>query len=494
MSQFPVDCLDEIFEYLNDDRSTLHSCILVNRLWCGVSVRIFWRNSRNYNISNLKTLISCLPNKSKEILSNNGIIILTSITNFPAFNYASFCKVLSIKRVQRKTKELLKNQQIILPRILNNSTNIVLQEICKMFINQISSLKRLDLPQHNYAMPIPNFAIYPEAKDCLKNLSELYCSSSISTETFYQLLSQICHNISLINIKNDGYYRISDGLADLISVQKNLKHFTLLQHDTSHYQDYSFLVRKLPNTLIKLNLISKRNHRSMSLSFIAKFSNLQELKLLFDESDFIDFDKLSDISFPQLQILKFQHIRPNNEALARFLENNGKNLKELYVGVSRDSSYSNNLLNSSISKFCTNLRKFSAGFKNDELEMLKIILKSCQYLKSIEIYYGGKLLSEKEVLREVVSYENISEIILNYWWSNAQSVKLLPEELESFIVNRANYIPQKLLSFVIVTDDYKKSLDKNEENIKIIKKYIGLGVIKSFKIKGYDYDGESNQN
>src|SRR6266536_3693654 len=109
MSQLPTDCLNEIFEYLEDDKVSLHSCLLVNRLWCEVSVRILWKSNYNYRAYN--TLISCLPNTSKGILSKIGIIISTLTSNPPMFNYAAFCKVLSIDRVYSQVKELLKNQQ-----------------------------------------------------------------------------------------------------------------------------------------------------------------------------------------------------------------------------------------------------------------------------------------------------------------------------------------------------------------------------------------------
>src|SRR5438046_1104291 len=99
MSQLTADCLDEIFEYLEDDQFTLNSCILFNRFWCKVSVRIFWRNVWNYSVSNFSTLIACLPNESKEILYENRIIISTPTSKSPTFNYASFCKILSINRV-----------------------------------------------------------------------------------------------------------------------------------------------------------------------------------------------------------------------------------------------------------------------------------------------------------------------------------------------------------------------------------------------------------
>ncbi|GBC07732.1 hypothetical protein RclHR1_07660008 [Rhizophagus clarus] len=481
MLQLPADCLDNILENLDDDRYTLHSCVLVNHLWCEISVRIFWRNGYNYNISNFKTLVFCLPNESKEILSKNGITIVTPTTKFPTFNYASFCKLFSVNRVQRKIETLLSNEQTISPQILEDNTNIVVQEICKMFMNQISSLKGLDLFIYK-GMKAPIFILYPKAKDCLKNLSVLYCHSDISSEIFYQL-SQICHNISTLHIV--GRCCISNRLADLIFVQKNLKHFILSQRSDSRLLDYSSLVTKLSNTLIKLNLYE---HNYVSLSFIAKFSNLQELRLsLEDKEDYVNFEKLSYASFSQLKILKFRYSRPDNESLARFLENNGKNLNELYISF-ENSSYNNNSLNSVISKFCTNLRKFSGGFKSNELEMLELILKNCKYLKSIEIFCGGKLLSEKEALSEVVKYshENISEIILRHYFCT-QPEKLLPKELEALIVSLANYVPRRSLSLVIVTNDYcKMSLDKNEKNIKVIKKYIDLGVIKNFKIRGYD--------
>ncbi|POG77130.1 hypothetical protein GLOIN_2v1549563, partial [Rhizophagus irregularis DAOM 181602=DAOM 197198] len=143
MSQLPVDCLNEIFEYLEDDRFTLYSCILVNRLWCGTSVSIFWRDIYNYSTSNFSTLIACLPNESKEILYENRIIISPSTSKFPTFNYAAFCKILSINRVYYKIRGLLRNQQTISSQNLNNYIHIMVREIFKMLMNQITSLKSL---------------------------------------------------------------------------------------------------------------------------------------------------------------------------------------------------------------------------------------------------------------------------------------------------------------------------------------------------------------
>ncbi|POG68094.1 hypothetical protein GLOIN_2v1878611 [Rhizophagus irregularis DAOM 181602=DAOM 197198] len=81
-SRLPADCLKEILEYLEKDKFSLHSCLLVNRLWCKISVRILWRNIWTINLvgyehrlkvekSILNMLIICLPNKSKKYLQSS---------------------------------------------------------------------------------------------------------------------------------------------------------------------------------------------------------------------------------------------------------------------------------------------------------------------------------------------------------------------------------------------------------------------------------------
>ncbi|RIA97845.1 hypothetical protein C1645_871085 [Glomus cerebriforme] len=471
MAQLPTDCLNEIFEYLEDDMVNLHSCLLVNRLWCKVSVRIFWRDASNFRDSNFRTLIACLPNESKEILYKNGIVISIPTSKSPMFNYATFCKVLSINRVRYKFELLLKDQQFI-----RHNTFILAQELCKLYMSQIGSLKRLYYCQYTST----NFDLYPGATECLKNLSELSCNSNISSEFFYQL-SQICQKVLSLDLSIEK--NISRGLTDLISAQKNLKYLRI-----SNYTDGSLkhIIPSFinPNNLSKLYFYGVINY--ISLSFITKFINLQELELSFDCNEgFESFEKFQYAIFPQLQILKIQNYILEYETLIKFLEKNGKNLRELYVDD--DGGYSDNSLNLSIAKFCPNIRKLSIGFKSYELETLKIVLKNCQYLESIKIWCGGEFLSEKEALDTFIKYsnENTYEIIL-YHSYNTRS-KLFPEELESLFISWTNRVPQKPLSLIIVKY-CEDSLDTNPKNMKIIEKYIKLGVIKRFKVTDFDDD------
>src|SRR5436305_14518598 len=121
--QLLADCLNVVFEILEEDRVTLHSCLLVNRLWCEVSVRILWRNIWNFQYSvaskhRLKvassifsTLIACLPKESKELLHKNEIFISTPTSKPPLFNYAALCKVLSIGEIIKIIDDVLRNRQ-----------------------------------------------------------------------------------------------------------------------------------------------------------------------------------------------------------------------------------------------------------------------------------------------------------------------------------------------------------------------------------------------
>ena len=243
---------------------------------------------------------------------------------------------------------------------------------------------------------------------------------------------------------------------------------------------------KLPdNTLTKLDLDGGNHY--FSLSFIINFKSLKELQLSFDyDESFKDFEKLQYAIFPQLQILKIRYARPRVGLLIKFLEINGRNLKELYLGDMNDDS--DDSLNLAIAKFCTNLRKLSTGFKNDELETLKMVFNGCQYLESITIWCGYDYFSEKAALEAFVKYshKNVSELILHHLFYTQS--KLLPEELESFFISWTNRIPQKSLSLIIVKYNPNSSLDTNNENMEIIKKYTELGVIKKFKV--IDFDGD----
>ncbi|CAG8520181.1 1260_t:CDS:1 [Funneliformis mosseae] len=229
------------------------------------------------------------------------------------------------------------------------------------------TLKKLEFYS---SLIIPNIPIitYPGAIDCLRNLSEFGCSSNIDSEIFYQM-SQICHNLESLNLTFEKV--ISNGLTDLISVQKNLTYLYVLFENYDSWRVPPPL-KSLNDTLIKLRMDGSIY---IPLSFISKLSNLREIFL---SSRIETFVELEYITLPNLKSLKFGYEVLPNETLFKFMENCGKNLWELDLNNTNDNS-----LNLAIAKFCPNLKSLHTLIKDDEAETLRLILDSCEQLESI---------------------------------------------------------------------------------------------------------------
>ncbi|PKC09621.1 hypothetical protein RhiirA5_415418 [Rhizophagus irregularis] len=99
--QLIFNCLNCVFEILEYDKNTLFSCLLVNRQWCDISVRILWRDVWNFqnddydykpyvSTSIVNTLISCLPKESKDLLQ---FFIVTIIQNLHCLIIHHFSKL-----------------------------------------------------------------------------------------------------------------------------------------------------------------------------------------------------------------------------------------------------------------------------------------------------------------------------------------------------------------------------------------------------------------
>ncbi|PKC62731.1 hypothetical protein RhiirA1_464753 [Rhizophagus irregularis] len=153
ISTLPTYCLNRIFEFLEEDKATLHSCLLVSRLWCRISVEILWRNIWNFKWFNLaeiiRTLIICLPKESKDFLINNGItsipiskpslIPLPSIFIKITFSNLRILKLTSVVDVDILIKFLvnngknLENINLKIDSSDKNSLDLAIAEYCPNF-------------------------------------------------------------------------------------------------------------------------------------------------------------------------------------------------------------------------------------------------------------------------------------------------------------------------------------------------------------------------
>jgi hypothetical protein len=486
MPQLIADCLNNIFEYLDDDKNTLYSCLLVNHQWCEVAVRILWRNAwyfkdnRDYKphvpLSVINTLIACLPKESKDFLEKEKFYIISPTQKPPLFNYPSFIKIITIYGVYQMIEMFPSDSRDYSSWYCARMHSCLLLELLKMFMNQVSSLKSLDYYSAEYKFDNINEFIYtPGAKICLSNLTELWCRSDICSDFFYQM-SQICHNIQSLTIKF--ICSISDGLTDLICSQNNLKNVSLEKADDEVKAIIPSLTSLTKFSLTLTELVLDECY--VPLSFVAMFTNLQVL--WFFNYDFDELDQLQCVHFTQLKTLKFVHSYPEIEMLIIFLEINGKNLTEFHV-----SENPNNSLNSAIAKFCPNLRILSIIFEKDEFETFKLILNNCQNLEIIRFRYFVRRPNLKTFFKILTKYaqKNFYELSIDWYYiENNLSFEKFCEELEEFFINWKERIPQKSLTLVI-TNCYGNSV-KFEKYMKIVlENYTKMGIIRKITTKEY---------
>jgi len=262
--KLPIDCLNDIFEHLEEDKISLHSCLLVNH--------ISWRNIWNFQHHTfylcqphkpspstiLNTFIACLPNESKDLLHTNGMSIPAPTSKSPLFNYISFIKVFPIDTIRQIL--FLKNKQF-------NDSRLMFQELLKAFMNQISSLKVWSCSDASLLTDFDSF----EVKDCLTDLSTFICHSNICPN-FFNRLSQTCHNIQALCLVYEE--NISNELKGLIAMQRNLKYLDL---DIKGKHDWSDIIPALTKHHHTLKRLYINVGNLGSLSFITSFKNLQKI-------------------------------------------------------------------------------------------------------------------------------------------------------------------------------------------------------------------------
>src|SRR5688572_8117613 len=96
MSSIPVEIFRHVFGHFSDDKRSLYSCLLVNKIWCGIAVSILWSNPFKYingtSASLITTYLSCLDLNEREILIKSEIDLKLLFEKKPTFEYAEFLR------------------------------------------------------------------------------------------------------------------------------------------------------------------------------------------------------------------------------------------------------------------------------------------------------------------------------------------------------------------------------------------------------------------
>ena len=92
----------EIIQYFRNDFSTLHSCILVNRLWCRLAIPLLWEDPFSMKLPKnnhfIKTYLHNFNEDNKIKLNEYGINNRVFPSN-SLFNYPCFIKCLKMEKI-----------------------------------------------------------------------------------------------------------------------------------------------------------------------------------------------------------------------------------------------------------------------------------------------------------------------------------------------------------------------------------------------------------
>ena len=96
------EIINEIIQYFQNDFSTLHSCILVNKFWCQITIPLLWKdpfsvkNPKNFHF--IEIYLQKINEKDKTQLNRCGI----NNNVFPSktlFNYSHFIECINTRNI-----------------------------------------------------------------------------------------------------------------------------------------------------------------------------------------------------------------------------------------------------------------------------------------------------------------------------------------------------------------------------------------------------------
>ncbi|CAB4419732.1 hypothetical protein RhiirA5_351100 [Rhizophagus irregularis] len=293
--RLPADCLYEIFTLLKDDTKSLHSCILVNRLWCETAMPYLWskpfRQSTPPPASLINNFIACLSDDERAELIQAGIRIPTVFKRPPTFNYASFLPHVSLESLysavhQWTLQTSVKRRSLANYRCneINEMALSVYHALCRIFFDDRSNIYSLSLDRPSRQKTSLMDKSYGSDLH-VRNIRDLSIRYTTDTFLFDALHKQAVNieNLSVVKSSDSGLKNFNDQqfLSSLIFSQLKLRQFSLTCYDSVNGFTSNVLtpLASQSDTLVSLKLHGIPFPSDCSISALTICSNLEELEI-----------------------------------------------------------------------------------------------------------------------------------------------------------------------------------------------------------------------
>jgi hypothetical protein len=486
------ELLNEIIQYFRNDFSTLHSCILVNRLWCHLAIPLLWEDPFSIPTGNYHFIRNFLYNlndndKTKLIEYEINIELIPSNT---LFNYPNYIKCLNtwkifhsiekwIKSIKSESLKLEEQQpflnsdkikdisKIIYNSILKNENNVNLRTI------EIISIR--DIDDHDYLNDILKLIL--QNQNLILNIKNLKLSLNgiIKTNIIYDLLKFLYNNCKTISILYFHYKLDYDDLliinyfSELIISQQNLEKILFGFHI------YNSILLSLKNSncsnTLKTIIFYNINFKNIT-NFKQAFEQLNVLKsihILYCSSLNYDFiQQIININKPFKLTSLFMKERFQIDNFQALLQISGDYLENIGLLTSNKSKQQ---LLEIIIKYCKNIKFFDLpGFDSQNIYLSIDLIKNFKNHLNYIIIDFDRLHILDQSKDEIIK---ISSIILQELGQNLPckldyldlSISIDDDIFEIFLKNSQNTFIKKLLI-------NNKIQSGNENILSFIKEYI----------------------
>ncbi|CAG8502550.1 8227_t:CDS:1 [Diversispora eburnea] len=372
-------CTELLIMILNNLHSTqdLYSLLLVNRIWCKVTIPILWELPLGQDCCTddkklkkkalcIRTYISCMDIQTRTLLIQNGFDLSSSPPQ-ATFDYPSFTHKFIINNlVYFISIYLQQNIGSYQNNCIITTSRLLFHEMCKLIINRCNFLDSFKMTGAKYFSPnfinygdlIASILKFPGATKVFKKLESftLMIRDDELIRPLYESLALICDSILNMNLELNSYYQVQL-LANLIRVQKRLENLSIVANYYLDYPENNSIFSAIISqneTLKKLSLKQVSFYYFKGNSPIEQFISLQELYIE-DCFGLHKSDSLFFASFPQLSSFHFRHKynKYPQEFIIKIFEIANTKLRKIYL-----NSYTTDTF-LAILYYCTNIIKLS---------------------------------------------------------------------------------------------------------------------------------------
>ncbi|GET66541.1 hypothetical protein GLOIN_2v1882632 [Rhizophagus irregularis DAOM 181602=DAOM 197198] len=473
----------EIIQYFRKDFLTLHSCILVNRLWCRLAIPLLWEDpfSKDYpkNYHFIEIYFSKLNENDKTKFNEYGIKFDLLHSN-TLFNYPSFIKYLDTNKIWHSIKywvDLLVDEYG--GELENKLLNLVYRSLFKVFIENEGNLYSFEISRCYDKYLNDNIDLILQNPNLTYNIRNLRLSNdSISFQNiipFFKFLCFNCNSISSIVFEfltNNS--SIIEHLSQIIIPQNNLKKISFELNTSTLYKP--FLSLKTSNCSNTLNIIifyyiDFKNIISILQEVFNQLNVLESIHILYCgslNSDFVQqiIKVIKPFKLRSLFMNDILNVEPLQLLLQKFgdcLENFGFEVNSRYRDDSKDYEQEDNQrqLFKLIMKYCTKIRYLNSSIPYDN-NIYPFIENNQHNINYITI--------EKDYLDEDTNYsstvlQNLGQVLPSKLEYLYLGFTFRTDDLEIFL----NYSQNTFIKKLLIKD---KGLHINEDILSCIKKYI----------------------